>query len=96
MAGSTYLEKEKGAPSSFFYLVTKMRRRVANRPRETFCRWYKEVEGCAPEGWGARGLGEGEGVESKGVIWVVEDRSTNINIRLLVNASGSYWRYVSQ
>lgn len=42
----------------------------------------------------AGGLGEGD--ESKGVIWVAEDRSTNINIRLLVNASGSYWRYVSQ
>lgn len=65
MTGSTYLEKEKGAPS-FFYLVTKMREGASqtNRGRLSVGSTRK-VEGCP-----GNGAGMAEGVESKGVIWV--------------------------
>lgn len=92
VAGSTYLEKEKGAPSSFFFIQLRRCEGASQTDRGRLSAGGTRRQRDARDD----GAGLGEGVESKGVIWVAEDRSTNINIRLLVNASGSYWRYVSQ
>lgn len=69
MTGSTYLEKEKGAPS--FFLSSYEDAKARRKPTEGD--FLSVVQGG---GRGSSGDGEGlaEEVESKGVIWVAEDR----------------------
>lgn len=69
-------ERRGECPPFFFYLVTKMRRHIANLPRETLSAGGARRlpwEGKGRKERGARGLGKRE-VEGKGVIWVAEDQ----------------------